>query len=221
MLVALRKRLTGSGLRPNFGRRFFFEVRGFAERSLPPTNEFSRTLLVDPWPDAGIDVDVSADPAERRALARRFGLVEVGALRGHGRIERGAHPAELVFRGRLAADVVQTCVLSLEPVPAAIREPIERRYREGVAAAAEERLQPRDAVDLDDEDDEIEPVSGRTIDIGEAIAEELGLALDPYPRAAGAVAIEPEASGPHVSLGQAEPDKPFAALRQLREEHPR
>jgi uncharacterized metal-binding protein YceD (DUF177 family) len=191
------------------------------ERSLPPTNEFSRKLVVDPWPEAGIDVDVDADPAERQALARRFDLLEVRSLRAHGRIERLEQPAELVFRGWLAADVVQTCVLSLEPVPATIRQAIERRYRPGSAAADRERLQPKGAIDLDDEDEEVEPVNGREIDLGEAIAEEFGLALDPYPRALGAAAIEPEALGPHVSLGQAEPEKPFAALRQLREEHPR
>jgi uncharacterized metal-binding protein YceD (DUF177 family) len=188
---------------------------------LPPTNEFSRKLVVDPWPAAGIDVDVSADPAERQALARRFALLEVRTLRAHGRIERLEQPAELGFRGWLAADVVQTCVLSLEPAPATIRQAIERRYRPGSAAADRERLQPKGAIDLDDEDDEVEPVNGREIDLGEAIAEEFGLALDPYPRALGAAAIEPEALGPHVSLGQAEPEKPFAALRQLREEHPR
>jgi uncharacterized metal-binding protein YceD (DUF177 family) len=191
---------------------------------LPPTNEFSRKLVVDPWPEAGVDVDVSADPAERQALARRFDLLEVRSLRAHGRIERLEQPAELVFRGWLAADLVQTCVLSLEPVPATIRQAIERRYRPGSAAADRERLQPKGAIDLDDEDaedDEVEPVNGREIDLGEAIAEEFGLALDPYPRALGAAAIEPEALGPHVSLGQAEPEKPFAALRQLREEHPR
>ena len=191
---------------------------------MPPTNEFSRKLVVDPWPEAGIDVDVSADPAERQALARRFDLLEVRSLRAHGRIERLEQPAELVFRGWLAADLVQTCVLSLEPVPATIRQAIERRYRPGSAAADRERLQPKGAIHLDDEDaedDEVEPVNGREIDLGEAIAEEFGLALDPYPRALGAAAIEPEALGPHVSLGQAEPEKPFAALRQLREEHPR
>jgi uncharacterized metal-binding protein YceD (DUF177 family) len=189
---------------------------------LPPTNEFSRTLVVDPWPEAGIDVDASADPAECRALARRFHLLEVRSLRGHGRIERFEYPAELVFRGWLEADVVQSCVASLEPVPATIRQPIERRYRSGGASATDRaRLQPRGAIDLDDEDDEVDFVSGREIDLGEAIAEEFGLALDPYPRAAGVAAIEAEALGPHVSLGPAEPEKPFAALRQLREEHPR
>jgi uncharacterized metal-binding protein YceD (DUF177 family) len=187
-----------------------------------PTNEFSRRVTIDPWPDAGVNVNVTADPVERRAVARRFDLVEVRSLHGYGRIERLEGAAELVFRGWLEADVVQTCVASLEPVPARIRRPVERRYRPGAAhAAALARLQPSGSIDLDDAEDEVEPLIGREIDLGEALAEELALALDPYPRAAGAAMVETEALGPHVTLGRAEPGKPFAALRQLQDKHPR
>jgi uncharacterized metal-binding protein YceD (DUF177 family) len=189
---------------------------------LLPTNEFSRSVAIHPWPDAGIAVDVTADPAERRALARRFDLLEVRSLRGHGRLERGDDPAEVVLRGWLEADVVQSCVVSLEPVPARLRQPIERRYRRSGAAPSEpERFQPTGAIDLDDGDEEVDPVSGREIDLGEAFAEELGLSLDPYPRAPGAAAIEATTLAPYVRLGRAEPSRPFAALQQLREKHAR
>ena len=74
----------------------------------------------------------------------------------------------------------------------------------------------------DDEESEVELVSGRTIDLGEAIAEELALALDPYPRAAAADDLVAEDLGPHISFGAAEPaETPFAALRQLTEKRAR
>jgi uncharacterized metal-binding protein YceD (DUF177 family) len=182
---------------------------------LLPKNEFSRRLAIDPWPGAGIEVDVTADAAERAALARRFNLVEVRSLRGHGRLERGQDSMELILRGRLEADVVQACVVSLEPVPAKLRKPVERRYRAERAPTGQDRFQPIGALDLDDDEAEVEPVVGREIDLGEAFAEALGLALDPYPRAADAAAIEATALGPYVRLGPAEPGKPLAALRQL------
>jgi uncharacterized metal-binding protein YceD (DUF177 family) len=185
------------------------------------TNELSRRLLLEPWPDGGLSVDVSADAAERRSLAERFDLLEVRALRGHGRLERSG--AELVLRGWLEAEVVQECVVSLEPVPARIHEPVERRYRlGGTSDAARARFEPHGAVVLDDDEAEVEPVIGREIDVGEAFAEELGLALDPYPRACGASALESAALGPHVSVGaEARPSTPFAALRQWQEKHAR
>ena len=95
---------------------------------MTPTNEFSRRLAIDPWPDDPITVDVSADTTERQALADRFDLLAVRSLRGRGRLERGSAPGQLVLRGELEADVVQTCVISLEPAPARIRQRIERRY---------------------------------------------------------------------------------------------
>ena len=187
------------------------------------TNEFSRRLVIEPWPGEGMDVNVSADPAERRSLAERFDLLEVHALRGHGRLERRG--AELVLRGWLEADVVQECVVSLEPVPARLREAVERRYRLGgtsTSDAARARFEPHGTVVLEDDETEVEPVIGREIDLGEAFAEELGLALEPYPRAPDAAALESGELGPHVSVGSEDrPSRPFAALRQLQEKHAR
>lgn len=189
---------------------------------MTPTNEFCRRLVIDPRPDDAIAVDVSADPAERQALADRFGLLAVRSLRGHGRLERGSEPTELVLRGWLAADVVQACVVSLEPVPARLRQPIERRYRLGEAGdAGWAHLGPHGMEELVEDENEVEPVIGGAIDVGEAFAEELGLALDPYPRAAGA-ALDAGALAPHVSVGSEHGSStPFAALRQLQEKHAR
>ena len=74
---------------------------------------------------------------------------------------------------------------------------------------------------LADDEEEVEPVIGGAIDLGEAFAEELGLALEPYPRAAGA-ALDADALAPHVSVGSEHgASTPFAALRQLQEKHAR
>jgi hypothetical protein len=62
-----------------------------------PKNEFARPLVIEPWPDAAIAVEFSADPGERRALARRFGLLELRSLRVEGRLDRGGDRRELRF----------------------------------------------------------------------------------------------------------------------------
>jgi uncharacterized metal-binding protein YceD (DUF177 family) len=182
-------------------------------------------VTIDPLPEAGIAVELCADAGERRALARRLGLLELDALRACGRLERGDDSHELRFHGWLEAELAQACVVSLEPVPARIRQPVERRYRRidpaaapGVVAGAAQE----DTVWVIGEETEVELVSGRTIDLGEAIAEELALALDPYPRAAAADDLVAQDLGPHVSFGAAEPaETPFAALRQLTEKRAR
>lgn len=175
-------------------------------------SEFSRAIVIDPWPQGGVAIEVQAEAAEREALARRFGVFEVTRLAGHGRLDRSDDGREIRFRGRIEAEVVQTCVLSLEPVPSSIREAVERRYWIGPGAPPE---QDPDVVDPDEED--LEPLPGRAIDLGEVLAEELALALEPYPRAAGA---EPAVSdlGAGTSLGGPEKEpsaSPFAVLHQI------
>ncbi len=188
---------------------------------MPPRNEFARPVVIEPWPEGGIAVELSADPAELGALARRFDLLELTSLRATGRLERRAPGNEIWLTGRFEAEVVQACVVSLEPVLARIRQPIERGWRriagplEPGAAAATPTLWLVD-------EDEVEPLTGRTLDLGEVVAEELALALDPYPRRADAEALVSERLGPNISFGAAEPpEPPLAALAQLKDRRAR
>ena len=108
--------------------------------------------------------------------------------------------------GRLWAEVTQACVASGDPVSAALDEPFDLRFVPEAAAAAEEEIE-LDATDLD----EIGYVGG-SVDIGEAVAQTLALALDPFPRAPEADVALREAG----VIGEDEAG-PFGALKGLRE----
>lgn len=181
-------------------------------RATTPMSEFSRAIVIDPWPQGGVAIELEAQAAEREALARRFAVLEVSRLGGRGRLERSDDGREIRFFGRIEAEVVQTCVLSLEPVRTSIEEPIERRYWIGPGAPPEPDA---DVVDPDEED--VEPLPGGTIDLGEVLAEELALALEPYPRAAGAAPpVSEAAAGISLDGPEREPaDNPFAVLHQI------
>ena len=163
---------------------------------MPPDGlEFSR-----PFPLARVGAEgrtevLVATEAECAALARRFGIPGVGRLRATLRLEPEPDGAVLVH-GRLEAAVVQDCVVTLEPVP------------QRVAADITFRLLPsgREPSEGPDEPDEIETENG-IAELGEAVAEQLALALDPYPRAAGA---ELPAEATDAAAGA------FAALAALR-----
>lgn len=177
-------------------------------------SELSRLFTVDPWPEGGIAVEIRADAGECRALARRFGLLGLERLAADGRLERAADGREFHFNGRLEAEVVQTCVVSLEPLRSTVEEPIERRYR---ALAPGERVPEAlgEELVLDPEAVDVEPLEAPRIDLGAVVAEELGLALDPYPRAADAEEHLPEL-GPDISFGdEAREPGPFAVLEKL------
>ena len=159
------------------------------------TPEFYRPFAVDRIGE-GADQPVEATPAECAALAARLLIPAVLALscRFHLRpIGRGAILAE----GELRARVRRDCVVTLDPFDMKLREAFRIRF---VPAGRESNDEDPDS------DDEIS-YDAATIDLGEATAEQLALALDPYPRKPDAVLPELE--------HDAEPS-PFARLARLR-----
>jgi uncharacterized metal-binding protein YceD (DUF177 family) len=116
---------------------------------------------------------ISASLEERTALALRFGLVAIDRLDSHVELELTV--GGLVrLSATLMADVVQTCVVTLEPVPATVTDSFTIFY--GSVDDDSEAI-------LDGDDDIIEPLQSGKIDIGEAVAQQLSLILDPFPRA--------------------------------------
>jgi uncharacterized metal-binding protein YceD (DUF177 family) len=161
--------------------------------------ELHRPIAVDRIGASGLQVSVEATQAECAALAIRMKLPKVSALTCQFRLERDTSDA-LLAHGHLVAHVVQTCIISLEDFP----DVVDDRFTVRFVEAGHE-------TDDDDPDslDEIVFVNG-TIDLGEAAAEQLALALDPYPRAPGAEL-------PDISDEQGA--NPFVALERLRRRH--
>jgi len=162
------------------------------------TPELHRPILIDRIGPDGLDIVVEATPAECAALAERMNLPAVSALSCEFHLEWESETRG-VARGHLRAKVVQTCVVSLEDFEAAVDE----RFRVRFVPSGEEN----EFIDPD-ADDEI-PYEGRVLDLGEAAAEQLGLALDPYPRMPGAELPD---------LEEDDSAHPFAGLAALRRE---
>lgn len=149
------------------------------------TSEFYRPVATHDLPLGGRPFEIEAKPGERAAVARRFGIVAINYLRAHGVIRPQASGRRVKLEGHLFAQVVQTCVITLEPVTATIEVALERLYDSFVRKHTESEFSEA-FVDLSD-DLPAEPLSGDIIDIGAAAAEQLGLELDPYPKKPGAV----------------------------------
>lgn len=120
------------------------------------------------------DYALAASAPVREALAARFGLEAIGRLEGTLAVVRDGAGARAT--GRLVADVVQSCVVSGEPVPAHVEDELELRFVPLDEAG--------DELELEAEELDVMPVEGDVIDLGEALAQALAVALDPYPRAA-------------------------------------
>lgn len=148
----------------------------------PPPSEFARPFRVDAWSGHDRIEKIEASRAECQALAARFGLVAVNRLRATLRLVRIGSGARAMVRvrGTLSAQVVQTCVVTLEPLVAEVEEPFGALFAPESLVAAEPEEILLDPMSLDE--DLAEPMVGGAIDLGELTAQHLSLALDPYPR---------------------------------------
>ena len=170
---------------------------------MTPAPEFSRRVAAAAVSETPMSISIKASEAERRALAKRFGLASLDRLGGRASLARapardGSGPAirvEFAFE----AEAVQLCVATLEPAPARLAET-------GLIAEFATANAP-DGADADiafDGVDPPEPLRGGAVDLGELLAQHLGLALDPYPRAPGAEFAAPPPEEPRAG--------PFAEL---------
>jgi uncharacterized metal-binding protein YceD (DUF177 family) len=165
--------------------------------------EFSRLVPLARLDGGEAIYPISANPEERSLLARRFDLVALDTLTAEARLSRG--PAGIRLAARLTADVVQLCGVTLEPFRSRIEEEFTLLY--GTEAPAGDVLDPMA--------EDFEIVSGTEIDIGEAVAQQLSLSLDPFPRAPGAeIAVLPEDLSEETPPDSAAVS-PFAALARL------
>lgn len=166
-------------------------------------SEFARVF--DVRQAEGKAVTLVADDAERAALARRFDIVRIDRLESELVLHRDAGGI-VNATGTLTADIVQTCAVSTEDMPVAIREPLVFRF-----VPASQDHTPDEEIELDaDELDDIE-YEGAHFDLGEAVAQSVALAIDPF-----AVGPEAEEARRRAGIVDQNASGPFAALAALK-----
>lgn len=141
--------------------------------------------------------NIGANTAERAALAKRFDLLSLDRL--EATLTLHAEAGVIVLAGQFSAGGSQPCARTGAPVPFGLAEPLMLRLVEAAPAG--------DDLELHADDLETEPLTSDIIDIGEYVAQALGVALDPYPRST-------EAAPQILSEEQARvASSPFAILK--------
>ncbi len=149
---------------------------------------------------AGLERHLAPDDASRARIAKALDLASLDSMTADLMLkpdDAGWH-----LTGKVRARAVQTCGLTLQPLPVDIDSAIDLRIVE--AAPQWEEGEEIDIAGTDSMPDE--PEDGR-IDLGAYAVEQLSLALDPYPRAEGAEFVQPPEP---VEIS------PFAALARLK-----
>jgi uncharacterized metal-binding protein YceD (DUF177 family) len=155
----------------------------------------------------GTEIALAADAAARARIAAWAQIAAVDSFAAAVRLQK--HSANrFSLDADLTAEVVQSCVVTLEPV----KERIELQVHRELHLAHHLRQRPNEVIPLapgagDDEvPDEIESLH---YDLAAPLLEEFTLALNPYPRAPGVeFAAAPEPAP--------ERENPFAVLKSLK-----
>ncbi|MDD9991715.1 MAG: DUF177 domain-containing protein [Rhodospirillales bacterium] len=175
-----------------------------------------RLVTADQVGRSGLTLAFEAGETEREALARRLDLLSLEALTAELRFAPADQPdGAICVSGTIDARLVQRCVVTLEPVPCSVSEPVSALYAPAPAEQAEHE------VEVLPEGEEAEPLPADGIDAGAVVVEHLALILDPYPR-------HPDAPAGPLTYAEGEGDAeegthdsdsdagPFAALGQLK-----
>lgn len=169
------------------------------------------THLTTEIPQSGRHAERQATAAERTAIAEQLDLVDCRSLTVTYHI-RALSGGRYRVDGRIAAEVVQACVVTLEPVVGGIDEPFDVTFipdGEPQQAGSSER-------EILSEPD-VEPLCDGRLEVGRVVFELLASALDPYPRKPGADLAE--VAPPSLlagDVGAATPN-PFAVLAKLKD----
>lgn len=173
------------------------------------TSSLSRPVDMSTIGLVGSEQKIEATENERLKACADLGLVDIRALAAVLVLNRN-EDSTIHVTGRVAAEIVQTCVFSLDPVNQTIDEPIalsivqeNRKKGSDITEAVEVNIDP-------DQDDPPEIITGPVLDLGTIVLEHFILAIDPYPRAPGA---EAPINSPKDAVGAS--DSPFSVLADL------
>jgi|TARA_R110000787_G_scaffold75826_2_gene167830 uncharacterized metal-binding protein YceD (DUF177 family) len=182
------------------------------------TPEFSRIVNTDEQVSKKEKIILEASAQERAALAKRFELVLIDSLTAELTIIAASN-GEVTVRGPMHAQIVQSCVTTLEPVPEMVEDEVKVLFSPHVS---EEDMpsNPDDLEDLSEDElmallDQPEPLVDGKIDVGEVVSQFLAVAMNPYPRKDGAEL--PEAALIEEEADEERPN-PFAKLAGLKEQ---
>lgn len=166
--------------------------------------EYSHLIDLRQITDAPLVLEPDADA--RRRLSGRFSLTAIPAMQATVQLERQGEV--VTAHGRLTADVIQACRVSAEDFPVQIDEPIHLRF---VPPGGE--TVPDEEIELTADDCDEIVYAGTAFDLGEAVAQTLALAIDPFAEGPNADAFRAE-----HGLGEESLSGPFAALAALKKQ---
>ena len=183
--------------------------RGFVRPDQIKPDPWRVPIAIEQVPDTGVERNIVADAGQLAAIADVGGLRAVHSARATFMLQP-MHDGHVQVTGRVTAKIGQVCVVTLDDMDSDIDEEIE------IVFAPPSKIPPMASTIDDSADDDTdipdppEPIEDGVIDIGRVATDALFLAVDPYPRKAGAVLDLP-------AVEEDPEEHPFAALKALKD----
>ena len=154
--------------------------------------------------DGGAEISISATDEQRAKLAEWASVDSVERFEAQVGLRRNS-ATRFAYEATLAADVTQSCVVTLEPVHAHLALNVSRglhlaKLPRGAQIAVHELSATADAG--------AEEIQDSHYDLAGPLLEDFSLAIDPYPRAPGVAFKTLKDKDP--------PESPFAVLKSLK-----
>lgn len=152
-----------------------------AQPNQPPLSDIVRVNQIG----AGVNRTLTPDAEARRRIARELDLAALDAFEAVLTLAPGETGWRLT--GRVTAEAVQSCGLTLEPLPVSI----DRDFVIELVERAEDADADDEEIEILLEDEAPDVIEDGRIDLGQYALEQLALSLDPFPRKPGAEFVQP------------------------------
>lgn len=169
--------------------------------------EFSRPVRISKMGKAGLEFAVEATPEECAALAQRLGISELKGLKAEVDVKHW-RKGGAQLTAQASGVMVRNCVVTLEDFDQPFDEPLEIQFADPRDKIHVPKLEDGEMILVAEGEDPPEVLENDTIDVGEAIAQQLVLSMDPYPRKPGAAFEEIDENREETS--------PFSVLSALK-----
>lgn len=174
--------------------------------------EWSRIVEIADLHGQRTTLDVGATDEEAAALAARFGVEGIRNVKASVVLTPFASGNKVAMKARFEAEIEQNCVVTLAPLVNRVEGDFLAEFVQGAFSDNHDDIE----FAIDD-DDPPEPIIDGQIEIGELLAQNLGLAIDPFPRAPGVVfeGVVLGNEAPQATMKDGRPN-PFAVLERLK-----
>lgn len=190
-------------------------------------SEWTHLVLSEDIDKEALNLKITPNAQELKALAERLSVNEVKDLHAELRLKRVQGNRAINIQGSFEAHIIQTCVVSLNPVDTHTRESFEAWFADPDAAVSIKKAKQdliiqkgQSEVPMLEEEDDPEAIIDGQINLGEVVTQFLCLSINPYPHAPDADYEHGDDQIKDVEMSDIIKN-PFAALKDWKNRHGR